>query len=220
MSPFALSELDVRQMGKALSVALFAYGLGCFTAGYYLVRLRTGLDVRNCVSGSVGAKNVGRVLGVPGFALTFMSDFGKGALAVWLAVFVGLAAWGQMLALLAVVVGHIWPAQLRFHGGKGIATSLGALLVFDVFNDHSLLLAVICLFGGMVILLRSYTLSGILAFAIAPFVCFALKFPPASVTGLWVLSVLVLIAHRRNIRDELARLLWQNESEEEHSSPP
>jgi glycerol-3-phosphate acyltransferase PlsY len=220
MSPFALSEVDVRLIGKALSVVLFSYGLGCFTAGYYLVRLRTGLDVRECASGNVGAKNVGRVLGVPGFVLTFLSDFAKGALAVWMAAFVGLEAWGQMMASLAVVLGHIWPAQLRFHGGKGISTSLGALLVFDVFNDHSLLLAVVCVFGGMVILLRNFTLSGLLAFAVAPFVCFALKFPPASVTGLATLSVLVLIAHRRNIRDEMAHLLWQNESKEEHSPQP
>jgi len=220
MSPFALSELEVRLIGKALSVVLFAYGLGCFTAGYYLVRLRTGLDVRDCASGNAGAKNVGRMLGVPGFVLTFLSDFVKGALAVWMAAFVGLEAWGQMMASVAVVAGHIWPAQLRFRGGKGISASLGALLAFDVFNDHSLLLAVICVFGGIVILLRSFTLSGILAFAVAPFVCFALKFPPASVTGLGVLSVLVLIAHRRNIREELADLLWHNESNEEHSPQP
>ena len=217
MLPFAPSEMDLRLTGKALSVVVFAYALGCFTAGYYLVRLRTGLDIRQCASGNAGAKNVGRLLGMPGFLVTFLADFTKGALAVGMAALAGLEAWGQMLALLAVVTGHIWPAQLGFQGGKGVSTSLGALMVFDAFHDHSLLLAVICLFGGLVILLRSFTLSGILAFAVAPFVCFALRFPSASVTGLGVLSVLILVAHRRNIREEMGRLLWPNESREKHS---
>jgi glycerol-3-phosphate acyltransferase PlsY len=220
MSAFGFGEVDLWLTGKILSVLCFAYGLGCFTTGYYLVRRRAGLDIRLCASGNVGAKNVGRVLGAGGFVLTFLSDFTKGTVAVWMAAMAGLNAWGQMLALLAAVAGHIWPVQLRFQGGKGVSTSLGGLLAFDLFNDHSLLLAVVCVFSGLVILLRSFTLSGIIAFLVAPFVCFALKFPPASVTGLWALSVLVLFAHRRNIREEMGPILWSNESKQDHLPRP
>src|SRR5215472_4005302 len=96
-------------------ISLFAYLLGCFTTGYYLVRARAGQDIRELGSGSVGARNVGRVLGWPGFVLTLLGDFVKGALAVWGVRFLTNDPRLVEIALLAVVMGHIWPAQLRFH---------------------------------------------------------------------------------------------------------
>jgi acyl phosphate:glycerol-3-phosphate acyltransferase len=71
--------------GIELSMILCSYLLGCCTAGYYWMRLRTGQDIRRLGSGNVGARNVGRSLGTSGFAVTFFFDFLKGALAVWLA---------------------------------------------------------------------------------------------------------------------------------------
>ena len=70
---------------RAVAWASGAYFIGCFTTGYYLVRLRTGKDIREMGSGSAGARNVGRFLGKSGFFLTMLGDFIKGALAVWLA---------------------------------------------------------------------------------------------------------------------------------------
>ena len=112
-------------------ISLFSYLLGCFTTGYYLVRARLGRDIRALGSGSVGARNVGRVLGRLGFSVTLAGDFGKGAFVMWAAPHFTTDGRLLGLAMLAVVVGHIWPAQLRFHGGKGVATSLGALLLYD-----------------------------------------------------------------------------------------
>src|SRR2546422_10075017 len=116
---------------KETLVMLLGYALGCFTSGYYLVRWRTGDDIRWLGSGSVGATNVGRVLGRPGFFLTVLCDFFKGLFAVWLARYFQLNPTSTVLTMVAVAIGHIWPAQLWFHGGKGVATSLGALLMFD-----------------------------------------------------------------------------------------
>src|SRR5262249_22050721 len=114
---------------QASWIALGAYALGCFTTGYYLVKLRTGQDVRELGSGTVGAKNVGRVLGWPGFVLTVLGDFAKGAFAVWAVKYFTTDDHMLMLAILAVVAGHVWPVQLLFRGGKGVATSLGGLLL-------------------------------------------------------------------------------------------
>src|SRR6266850_5250974 len=119
--------------GKELTLILACYCLGCFTAGYYWVRWRTGHDIRQQGSGSAGARNVGRTLGPSGFIVTFLLDVGKGALAASLALHFGLSPSAVVAALVAVVVGHNWPMQLRFHGGKGIAVSLGALLAYDPF---------------------------------------------------------------------------------------
>ena len=54
---------------------LGGYIAGCLTTGYYLVRMRLGMDIREMGSGSVGAKNVGRIMGVPGFCFTLTGRF-------------------------------------------------------------------------------------------------------------------------------------------------
>ncbi len=103
-----------------------AYGLGCLSTGYYLVRWRTGKDIRTLGSRSTGATNVGRTLGTAGFILTVMGDVGKGVLAVGIPLLAGLSATAGAICALAVTLGHIFPAQLRFSGGKGVAVALGA----------------------------------------------------------------------------------------------
>jgi acyl-phosphate glycerol 3-phosphate acyltransferase len=108
-----------------LSLLLFAYGLGCLNAGYYLLRWRDGRDIRQLGSGNAGARNVGRVLGRKGFVLVFALDAAKGVVAVTAA-----HQWAPEVAALSAVVvtlGHVYPAQLSLRGGKGVATAIGAL---------------------------------------------------------------------------------------------
>jgi acyl phosphate:glycerol-3-phosphate acyltransferase len=189
--------------GKELTLILACYCLGCFTAGYYWVRWRTGHDIRQQGSGSVGARNVGRTLGPSGFVVTFLLDIGKGALAAGLALHFGLSPSAVVAALVAVVAGHNWPMQLRFHGGKGIATSLGALLAYDRF----LVLILVGLFLPVLALLRNFTLSGLLAFALSPLVVFLCGLENVEVAAVSLLAILVLVSHRKNIREEFARIL-------------
>src|SRR4051812_2055486 len=138
-----IEQMQSANWGQAGSIALGAYGLGCIATGYYLVLFWKGLDVRETGSGSSGAKNVGRLLGWPGFMLTVLGDIGKGAFAVWAARHFTPDERIVAVALLAVVAGHLWPVQLLFRGGKGIATSLGALLVYD----HYLTIAFLIVFA-------------------------------------------------------------------------
>ncbi|HUL51115.1 MAG TPA: glycerol-3-phosphate acyltransferase [Candidatus Nitrosotalea sp.] len=195
--------MELLPYGKAFLIIAVAYTLGCFAAGYYLVRWWTGEDVRSYGSGSVGATNVGRLLGRPGFALTLLVDFFKGTLAVWLADYFQLKPVGVVLTMLAVVAGHVWPVQLRFRGGKGIATCLGAMVMFDPI----VALIFVALFLPFFALIRNFILGGMVAFAVLPFALFGLDYPLNSVFGLSALSVIILIAHRRNIRDEIGRMV-------------
>lgn len=186
--------------GKETTVVLACYFLGCFTSGYYWVRLRTGLDIRAQGSGNVGARNVGRALGAPGFMVTFILDLLKGVLAVRMALFFGLNEDAVIAAMVAVVVGHTWPAQLRFRGGKGISTSLGALLAYDTFIVFILLV----MFLPVWALLRSFTFSGLVAFALSPLLLFLCGLGNPAVAAISFLAIIILVAHRKNIREEMA----------------
>jgi glycerol-3-phosphate acyltransferase PlsY len=207
-----MEQLEAANWGQAGWLALGAYGLGCLAAGYYLVRWRTGLDLRRLGSGSLGARNTGRILGPVGFLAALTGDVAKGALAVWVARrFTGdprLVA----LAMLAVVAGHVWPAQLRFHGGKGVATSLGALMIYD----FQLALAFGILFALGLAMFRKTVLPGLLAFACLPMLDIYWRTDAGAVAGgarTWALSTMaaiVLVAHRKNLMAEACHLLERN----------
>jgi len=188
--------------GKEITTMFACYLLGCFTTGYYLVRWRTGLDIRQQGSGNVGARNVGRVLGASGFIVTLLLDLGKGALAVGMALYFGLRPEMVIASMLAVVVGHNWPMQLRFHGGKGIATSLGVLLAYDSFLVVILVLLMLPLFA----LSRNFTIGGLLSFALSPLVAFLCGLENMEVVAASLVAIMVLVSHQKNIREEFARL--------------
>jgi len=193
-----IQQLQSANWHRVAGCALAAYLLGCFATGYYLVRARTGKDLRQIASGSLGARNAGRVLGKTGFFVTLLGDFSKGALAVWMA-----REWTgdnhlASLALLAVVFGHIWPVQLRFHGGKGVATSLGALLVFDY--HVALMFPVLFLIGFA--LMRKSLLPAMFAFACLPMAGWFFGCGNLTVAVLAMLTVMILFAHRRNLTEE------------------
>jgi glycerol-3-phosphate acyltransferase PlsY len=203
-----IQQLQSANWHRVTGCALEAYLLGCFATGYYFVRARTGKDLRQIKSGSIGARNAGRVAGKTGFFVTLLGDFGKGALAVWLA-----REWTgdnhfAALALLAVVIGHIWPAQLRFHGGKGVATSLGALLVFDY--RVALVFPAVFLFGFM--MARKTLLPAMFAFACLPMAAWCFDCGNLTVAALAILTALILIAHRRNLTEEFIRLAHRAET--------
>ena len=210
-----IEQLRSANWSQASGTVIAAYLLGSFTTGYYLVRLRLGCDIRDSGSGSVGARNVGRLLGWQGFLLTVLGDFGKGALAVWTVRHYSTDARLALFAMLAVVAGHVWPAQLRFRGGKGMATSLGALLLYD----FQLALVFALLFAAAFAVLRRTVLPGLLAMASLPAASWYLKHDPTEAVGISALAALVLIAHRANLMDEISRLLDRRNLSPKHGPP-
>jgi len=210
-----IEQLRSANWGEASCIVLGAYLLGCFTTGYYLIRLRLGQDIRDLGSGSVGARNVGRVLGWPGFLLTVLGDFGKGVLAVWAARRFATDERLVLAAMLAVVAGHVWPAQLRFRGGKGMATSLGALLTYD----WQLALAFALFFATGFVMLRKTVLPGLFALIGVPVMSWWLGHGPVEVVGTSALAGLVLLAHRQNIVTEISQFLVRPAPQPKHDPP-
>ncbi|MCS7089548.1 MAG: glycerol-3-phosphate acyltransferase [Verrucomicrobiota bacterium] len=189
-------------LARAFLVVLGSYFIGCVAGGYYLVRWTTGRDIRFVGSGSAGARNVSSVLGIRGFLVTLVWDALKGALAVWVAARCTGDSRMEGLAMVAALAGHLWPAQLGFRGGKGVATSLGSLLMFE----PELLLALALLFLPPWILLRRTILPGMVAYACLPFAAWFLDHGGYRSGVVAVCSMLVLYAHRRNLAEEWAAL--------------
>lgn len=194
-----IEQLQSANWTRVSSIALGAYVLGCFTTGYYLVRMCRGHDIREFGSGNVGAKNVGRALGWAGFLLTVLSDIGKGAFVVWAARHFTTDDRVVVLAMIAVVVGHVWPVQLWFRGGKGMATSLGALLIYDYHLTAAFVILFACAWG----VLRKTVLPGLFAFACLPLVSMYLDHDHSKIAGISILAGLVLITHRKNLMEEI-----------------
>jgi glycerol-3-phosphate acyltransferase PlsY len=186
---------------KEIIIILLSYVIGCIATGYYLVKLCTKKDIRQLGSGSIGARNVGRILGKKGFAFTITADALKGALVILLCQTLGLPDWAVILSMLAVTAGHIFPVQLSFRGGKGIGVTVGVLLVFDYY----LLAALLLTFAILLLLSRNFMLSGIIALALMPAAAFFHNHSPIDIIGIILLIVLVIFAHRKNIQKLFSR---------------
>lgn len=151
-------------------VLLLAYALGCLSAGYYLARWK-GLDLRAAGSGSTGARNAGRLLGKGAFALTFALDLLKGAGAVLLARALTPHPWAPALAWVVVVVGHVWPVQLGFKGGRGISPAVGGLVATSPLLTGLLVLPLMLGWG----LAGSFKRGGMLAILAGPLLACLLR---------------------------------------------
>lgn len=134
-----------------LAVAVLgSYLLGSIPFGYLVGKIG-GIDIRKIGSGNIGATNVVRVLGKRYGYPVFVLDFLKGFGAVKISISIATDAWPEwgspeifgVLAAVASVIGHSFPLWLKFRGGKGVATSAGAL--FGLMPLAALIAAVIWL---------------------------------------------------------------------------
>lgn len=177
-------------------IILAAYLIGGISPGYLLVRALRGVDLRTVGSGSLGATNTGRILGRKGFYFTLVLDILKGVFAVMLARSLEFQLDIVCAVVIAVIAGHIWPLWLHFHGGKGIATSLGAFVALDYR---------ILLLGGTVLLvsylmIRKFLPSWIATLIAMPLIASYLGSPMSVVVSLLISAVIIIIAHKNNIK--------------------
>ncbi len=179
--------------------AAFSYFLGSIPFGYILLRSFRGQDVRQTGSGNIGATNVARSSPALGL-LTLLLDALKGATAV--AVTRALFPDQMMLAAIAAffaILGHIFPVWLRFHGGKGVATGLGAFVMLA----PKIVLIALGIFVVMVFAFRYVSLASIVTVALFPLLAWLLKAygsTPMVLVFMAAASALIIAKHRGNIR--------------------
>jgi glycerol-3-phosphate acyltransferase PlsY len=126
-----------------------AYILGSVPASYLVGRAR-GIDLRQHGTRQVGGGNLWRTTSRKLGLMVGIFDFIKGMIMVWVAQMQGLDVAQQIVVGAATITGHNWPVFLRFHGGRGVATTLGVVMILPIINHTTPWPAVIAV--GIVII--------------------------------------------------------------------
>ena len=176
--------------------ALAAYVIGAIPVGFLIARAFGIGDVRRHGSGTIGATNVLRTAGKLPAILTLTGDVLKGALAVVAggAIAAGDPA-GAAIAAVAAVVGNCWSVFLRFRGGKGVATGLGAFLRLVPWA----IVPALVVFLAVTLTTRYVSLGSLLSAIGVPLAALALGYPAVSVIAAAVAVAIIVWRHRENI---------------------
>jgi acyl phosphate:glycerol-3-phosphate acyltransferase len=186
-------------MNAYFIVAIVSYLLGSIPFGFLLVRIFTGEDVRASGSGNIGATNVARKSPVLGVA-TLLLDAAKGLAAVALARVLFSGPHPQLIMTVAAffaVLGHLFPVWLKFRGGKGVATSLGAFILLTPKS----ILCMVGLFLLVAVAFRYVSLGSVAVATAFPLLAWALHEYTDSrqLVIIALVSLLVIWRHRQNI---------------------
>ncbi|MCF7853951.1 MAG: glycerol-3-phosphate 1-O-acyltransferase PlsY [Candidatus Pacebacteria bacterium] len=175
-------------------LVVLAYVAGSVPFGFLLAQTK-GIDIRTRGSGNIGATNLTRTLGRKWGIACFFLDFAKGLAPVTATVILNESPVVPVAAAGAAVAGHVWPVFLRFKGGKGMATSIGALLALAPWSVVMAVLLWIILF-----LLTGYvSLASLGAAVILPLSALVVSMNPVTVILLTVIALLIIGRHRSNI---------------------
>ncbi|MBJ7369704.1 MAG: glycerol-3-phosphate acyltransferase [Ilumatobacteraceae bacterium] len=184
-----------------IAICVLSYFLGTFPSAI-MVATSKGLDITHIGSGNPGTSNIARAMGWKYGALVFVMDAGKGSIATAIGVFISDRRLGYLCGAVAII-GHMFPVQRKFKGGKGVAT--GAGIIFVMYFFVMLLLSVLWVLSLK--LTKKASIGSILLLPLLP-ILFALVGAPA--WEIWTtigLGVIIEIRHTANIK----RLLSGNE---------
>ena len=195
-------------MAPYIIVGIVAYLIGSISFSVIISKKMAGFDVREKGSGNAGATNMLRSVGKKAAILTLLGDALKGVVAILFAIIVGAIAKSADKSLLVqiagilVVVGHTFPVFFGFKGGKGVATSLGVLLMTNW------KIGLICLVFALVLMAvtRMVSLGSIGAAVLFPVLVLFIhtNFTISEGSSYFVYSVIlaaiVIFNHRANIQ--------------------
>ncbi len=189
--------------GLSISLVAGAYLLGSVSFSVVIVKLVQGLDVRSVGSGNAGATNVLRAAGRRAGILVLALDIAKGVTAVVVPRILAAPPGVVGSAAVAVVLGHVYPIFFGFRGGKGVATSAGAL---GALAPVAMVLGIV-LFAGVVAWKKYVSLGSIVTAAAFPFLAWACyRLGWSDYGGAWLLGAaaaiafLIVIRHASNLR--------------------
>ncbi|OED34150.1 acyl-phosphate glycerol 3-phosphate acyltransferase [PVC group bacterium (ex Bugula neritina AB1)] len=186
----------------------FSFILGSIPFGYIIGRLKN-IDIQTKGSGNIGATNIHRVLGYQYGLIVLFLDTLKGAVPCLLLAKVFHSSQLPLVTEQAIcgslaIIGHIWSPFLKFKGGKGVATSLGAFIVLSPLGvAFSFAIFLITVFFT-----RYISLGSILAAIGFPIWVYLLKSPKSIFIASIVIATITMLKHKKNIK----RLLLKEEN--------
>ena len=193
-------------MVEVIVTAIIAYLIGSINFSVILSKKMAGFDVREKGSGNAGTTNMLRTVGKKGAAITLICDILKGVVAILIAILIEKMVEGSNGALLvqvagvAVILGHTFPIFFKFKGGKGVATSLGVLIM------SNWQIGLICLVFALILMALTQMVSvGSIAAAIL-YPVLTLFIPQNYIVpGNYliysiILAVLIVFNHRENVK--------------------
>ena len=213
-------------------IAIIAYLIGSVNFGVIISKKMAGFDVREKGSGNAWSTNVLRTVGKKAAAITLVCDILKGVVSVLIAVIVGKIVKDINPAILVelaaffVIVGHTFPVFFKFKGGKGVATSLGIVMLINW------KIGLICLVFALAIMALTKMVSfGSISTAVlfAVLVLFAndfrdsfiVEFDLSFIVFAIALAALVIFNHRSNLKRIMSgtenKLSFKKKTEENKS---
>lgn len=177
--------------------AVIAYLIGSISFSTLIGRWFGKIDIRDHGSGNAGATNTLRVLGVRYAVIVLLADIAKGVVAVLLAKALGAGnPWVTYLSALTVIIGHNWPIYFGFRGGKGIATTIGVLLILMPKSVLTASLVAVILIA----LTRYVSLGAIVLTVLTPVAGILFHSGTGKVVLAVAIAVLSIWRHRKNIQ--------------------
>lgn len=191
-------------------MAIIAYAIGSISFSVIFSKKMAGFDVREKGSGNAGSTNVLRTVGKKAAVLTLICDILKGIVAILIAILLGNivkeldGALLVQISAIAVIIGHTYPAFFGFKGGKGVATSLGVLLLINW------QIGLICLVFALVImaLTRMVSAGSVLAAILFPVLTLFIGKEFFIVPGnYFIFSIIMALIVSFNHRSNISRIL-------------
>lgn len=201
-------------MKISISIAIIAYLIGSISFSVIFTKKLAGFDVREKGSKSAGSTNVLRTAGKKVAILTLICDILKGIVAVLLSVYIGNKSNYNhpeilvQIAALFVAIGHTFPIFFKFKGGKGVATSLGVLMLINWKLGLILLIYALVL----IILTRMVSLGSIAAAILLPILTIFISDNYLVPGNYFIFTVLLAIFVCYNHRENIKRLMNGNEN--------
>ena len=186
---------EILSISTKMAIIVISYMVGCICFAYYLTFIVHKKDIRVIGSGNPGSSNIGRYFGVLWFISVLLLDALKGFTVVIFVSYLDVDLWIKSVSMLAVIIGHIWPAQLSFKGGKGLATLMGVALGFN-----PIIVLGCCVVAGLCYLLISRNNVGLMvSVCFGPIFVWILGYSIEEIITFIAMAMLVVFAHRSNI---------------------
>lgn len=192
-----------------IATAVISYLIGSLNMAILISKFHKSKDIRDYGSGNAGMTNMLRTFGKRAATWTFVGDFLKGAIVVFVAREIGKSLQMNLdlayIAALFVMLGHIYPLYFGFKGGKGIATALGAMFVLNWIAFVTIAIGI----APMVFIIKIVSAVCLCGASLYPVLNFVVLFlqgrsffgevVPYTVMSL-LMALLVFYAHRDNIK--------------------